>query len=247
MGNSETIRVGIGGWTYEPWRGTFFPADLPHKQELEYASRQFPSIEVNGTYYGLQKPDSFARWHAETPDDFVFALKAPRFVTSRKVLAEAGPSIEKFIASGLAELKQKLGPINWQFPPFKSFKPDDFEAFLQLLPQTVDGLPLRHAVEVRHASFAVPEFIELARAYRVAVVMADKDDVPHFEEVTAPFVYARLQRCSEQIASGYAEDELDAWAERARTWAKDGEVFLYLIDGFKLHAPVAARALLSRL
>ncbi len=149
-----SIRVGIGGWTFEPWRGTFYPPDLTQKRELEFASRHVTAIEINGTFYGTQKPESFARWHAETPDDFVFALKGPRYTTNRRVLAEAGPSVERFLGSGLLELKHKLGPINWQFPPTKQFDPVDFEAFLTLLPAERDGHALRHVVEVRHASFA---------------------------------------------------------------------------------------------
>lgn len=260
------VRVGIGGWTYEPWRGPFYPQGLAHKNELEYASRQVTSIEINGTFYGLQKPESFARWREETPDDFVFSLKAPRFVTNRRTLAEAGPSIEKFLSSGVAELRQKLGPINWQFPPLKSFDPDDFDAFLKLLPRQVDGVRLRHAVEVRHESFAVPEFVELLRAHEVAAVFTDKEGVPNLYDLSAPFVYLRLHRSAEQWEHGYPDNELTRWATRACMWAAgqepddlarlvspvDGavsqrEVFVYLIDGFKPKAPAAAMALLERL
>ena len=205
------VRVGIGGWTYEPWRGHFYPQGHAHKHELEYASRQVTSIEINGTYYGLQRPESFARWREETPDDFVFSLKAPRFVTNRRKLAEAGPSIEKFLSSGVAELKQKLGPINWQFPPLKAFEPDDFGAFLKLLPHQVDGARLRHAVEVRHDSFAVPEFIELLRAHEVAAVFTDKEGLPNLYDLSAPFVYLRLHRSSEQWEHGYPDNELGRW------------------------------------
>ncbi len=150
------IRIGVGGWVFEPWRGSFYPEGLPQKRELEYAAGQLTSIEINGTYYGSQKPESFARWREETPEDFVFALKGSRYCTNRKVLAEAGPSVEKFLTSGLTELRHKLGPINWQFMPTKRFEPDDFEAFLKLLPKELDGIALRHAVEVRHDSFRSP-------------------------------------------------------------------------------------------
>ena len=172
------IRIGVGGWTFEPWRGTFYPDELAQKRELEYASRKLTSIEINGTYYGSQKPESFARWHDETPDDFVFAVKGPRFATNRRVLAEAGESIERFFASGVMELKDKLGPVNWQFMATKKFDPDDFAAFLALLPDRVEGRAVRHAVEVRHASFATADFVALARAQAVAVVVAGDADYP---------------------------------------------------------------------
>ncbi len=258
------IRIGIGGWTYAPWRGTFYPKDVTQKRELEYASRQLSSIEVNGTYYGSQKPESFAKWHDETPDDFVFALKGPRFATNRRVLAEAGESIERFLSSGITELKHKLGPINWQFMGTKKFDPEDFEGFLKLLPKSVDGLALRHAVEVRHDSFRVPEFIALAREYQVAVIVAGDSDFPQIADVTAPFVYARVMGTNE-ADNGYDDAALDQWVERARLWAAgrvpegletateqvaDGvarEVFLYVISGFKERNPAAAMAMIERL
>jgi uncharacterized protein YecE (DUF72 family) len=260
-----TIRVGIGGWTFEPWRKTFYPEDLPQKRELEYASRRLTSIEINGTYYGTQKPESFAKWRDETPDGFVFSLKGIRFTTNRKVLAEAGSSIERFFASGLLELKDKLGPINWQFLPTKRFAPADFEAFLKLLPKSVEGRTIRHVVEVRHDSFKVPDFIDLLRAYHVGSVLTDKDTFPQIHDVTAPFVYARLQR-SEDIETGYDAAALDNWAARARVWShgdapadldliaarekhtpKARDVFIYMINGFKPKAPFAAMALIDRL
>ncbi len=196
------IRVGIGGWTFEPWRGTFYPDGLAQKRELEYASSHLTSIEINGTYYGSQKPESFARWREETPDHFMFSVKGPRFATNRRVLAEGGQSIERFLASGVLELKEKLGPINWQFLPTKSFDAADFEEFLKLLPHERDGRALRHVVEVRHESFRVPEFVALLRRYRVAVVLTDKEGFPQIPDVTAPFVYARLQGASEKIKTG---------------------------------------------
>ncbi len=260
------IRVGIGGWTFEPWRGVFYPEGLPQKRELEYAGQHLTSIEINGTYYGSQKPESFARWREETPDGFVFSLKGTRFTTNRRVLAEAGSSIERFFASGVMELKEKLGPVNWQFLPSKQFDPDDFEAFLKLLPRSLDGRAVRHVVEVRHDSFRVPAFIALLRAYDVAVVLTDKESFPEIPDVTAPFVYARLQRSSEDIETGYAAKALDVWAERARTWSSGGtpadlgligdpqkkapatrDVFVYMINGFKPKAPAAAMALIERL
>jgi uncharacterized protein YecE (DUF72 family) len=261
-----TIRVGIGGWTFEPWRETFYPKDLPHKRELEYASRKLTSIEINATFYRLQKAESFARWREETPAGFVFALKGSRFVTNRPIRAEAGAAIERFFTSGVMNLKEKLGPINWQFAPSKRYDVADFEAFLKLLPKTVDGRSVRHAVEVRHGSFRTAEFVELLRAYRVGVVFTDKDEFPQIPDITSSFVYARLQRSSEKEESGYPAKALNLWAERAFTWsqgkipnglepvaglekkpAKLRDVFIYFIDGFKPKAPLAAMALLARL
>src|SRR5262245_50221709 len=192
MAKNGSIRFGIGGWTFEPWRGTFYPKGLAQKRELEYAGQHLTSIEINGTYYGSQKPESFARWREETPDGFVFSLKGTRFTTNRRVLAEAGQSIERFLTSGVTQLKEKLGPINWQFLPTKQFDPADFEAFLKLLPSSVEGWPIRHVVEVRHASFCVPAFVDLLRAYKVATVLTDKVGFPEIPDVTAPFVYMRL-------------------------------------------------------
>ncbi|GGF64773.1 hypothetical protein GCM10007301_25710 [Azorhizobium oxalatiphilum] len=217
-----TIRVGIGGWTFEPWRGTFFPKGLPHARELEHASRQVTSIEVNGTFYRSQTPKTFASWAAQVPDDFVFSLKAPRYATNRRVLAEAGESIARFVDSGLAELGDKLGPINWQFPPTKQFDPEDFGAFLALLPETTGGVALRHAVEVRHASFCTADFIALARKHKVAVIFADDDDYPAIADVTADFVYARLQRAKEEEPNGYSDAALKTWHARAKVWEGGG-------------------------
>lgn len=260
------IHVGIGGWVFEPWRGTFYPERLPHKRELEYASRQLTSIEINGTYYGAQKPESFARWREETPDGFVFSVKGPRFATNRRVLAEAGPSVERFFASGVLALKDKLGPVNWQFLPTKQYEPADFEAFLRLLPASVEGRAVRHVVEVRHDSFRVPEFIEQLRKHRVAAVLTDKEEFPQIPDMTASFVYIRLQRSSPDEETGYAAAALDLWAQRACIWAEGAEpkdlgghggpeksppksrdVFLYMINGFKPKAPAAAMALIERL
>jgi uncharacterized protein YecE (DUF72 family) len=217
---TSLVRVGIGGWTFAPWRGTFYPDGLVQKDELHYASRQVTTIEINGTFYGTQKPASFRKWHDETPDDFVFALKAPRFATNRRVLADAGESIQRFMNSGLSELGNKLGPINWQFAPTKQFDPEDFEAFLSLLPKQLDGNVLRHAVELRHASFAVPECIALLRRHDVAVVGADAPEYPQIFDSTASFMYLRLQNAAENKVNGYGPTVLDQWAKRARLWSE---------------------------
>ncbi|MGE4245818.1 MAG: DUF72 domain-containing protein [Parvibaculaceae bacterium] len=257
------IRIGVGGWTFEPWRETFYPEKLAQKRELEFASRRLTSIEVNGTYYGSQKPESFRRWHEETPEDFVFALKGPRFATNRRVLAEAGSSIERFFESGVTELKDKLGPINWQFATTKRFDAEDFVKFLSLLPKSIDGQKIRHAVEVRHGSFKAPEFIALLREHDVAVVTAGDSEFPQIADATAPFVYARIMGTAEKDKLGYAPKALDTWAARAKAWAKGGtpddletagkpapktprEVFLYVISGFKAKNPAAAMALIER-
>jgi len=258
------IKVGIGGWVFEPWRGVFYPDGLPQKRELEHASRHVTSIEINGTYYGTQKPASFRKWAEETPDGFVFALKGSRYTTNRRVLAEAGDSINRLIDSGITELGDKLGPINWQFMETKAFDPEDFEAFLALLPKEADGRKLRHAVEVRHASFKTPDFVALARKYGVAIVLADSETFPLIADPTADFVYARLQSASEAEELGYSAAALDLWRSRAETFAagkvpddlpliagpgkaKTRDVFVYMINGFKPKAPAAAMALIERL
>jgi uncharacterized protein YecE (DUF72 family) len=242
------IRVGVGGWTYEPWRGAFYPAGLTHKRELEYASGHLTSIEINGTFYGTQKPESFARWHDETPDDFVFALKGPRYATNRRVLAEAGQSVDRFLASGILELKDKLGPINWQFAPTKKFDPADFEGFLKCLPAEYGGRRLRHAVELRHPSFAADEAVALARRYGVAIVVAGDSDYPHIDVETADFAYARIMGTTEAEPLGYAPAALDRWADQTRRWAASGrDVFLYVISGHKVLNPAAAQGIIARL
>lgn len=259
------IRIGVGGWTYEPWRGRFYPEGLAQKAELPYASRHLTSIEINGTYYRSQKPESFAKWRNETPDGFMFAVKAPRYATNRRVLAGAGESIERFITGGLMELGDKLGPILWQFMATKTFDPADFEPFLQLLPASAEGRPLRHAVEVRHDSFRSAEFLALVRKYGVAIVIAADSEYPQIADLTAPFVYARIMETASGEPQGYSTSALDLWADRARTWAAGGapeglnyiaapqagdrprDVYLYVISGHKEHNPAAAMALIERL
>lgn len=241
------IYVGVGGWTFEPWRGTFYPVGLAQKRELEYASRHLTSIEVNGTYYSTFKPATFANWRKATPDGFVFAVKASRYCTNRKLLASAGESVERFLNQGLVELGDRLGPINWQFMATKHFDAKDFEAFLQLLPTKLQGLPLRHALEVRHSSFQTQEFYDLARRYKAAIVFAESDEFPQIDEPTADFTYARLMRSKETLATGYAAADLTRWAAEAKAWAKRGDAFVYFIAGAKLRNPAAAAALIAKL
>jgi len=259
------IRIGIGGWTYEPWRGAFYPDKLPQKSELEYVSRHLTSIEINGTYYGAQKPASFAKWRDETPDGFVFSVKAPRFVMNRTVLAGADSTIARFFAGGVMELKDKLGPINWQFLPTKKFDPADFKAFLTLLPGEVGSRALQHVVEVRHDSFRSPEFVAMAREHGVAVVIAADSSYPQIADATAPFVYARIMGTQATHELGYSDAALNLWAARARAWASgaapDGleyvepqraygqprDVYLYVISGNKVRNPAAAQSLIRRL
>lgn len=254
------IRAGIGGWTFEPWRGVFYPPKMPHAHELAYASRQVSTIEINGTFYRTQTPHSFAKWARETPDDFVFAVKGPRYAVNRRVLAEAGESINRFFQSGPAELGEKLGPILWQFAPTKKFDADDFAAFLKLLPQKLDGRSVRHALEVRHPSFASPEFIALARRHRAAVVFADHATYPAIADVTGDFIYARLQKGRDDIETGYPLQEIRVWATHAGAWAAGTvpsglplvapvktaktprDVFVYFIHNGKIRAPAAAVA-----
>lgn len=263
---ATNIHIGIGGWNFAPWRDNFYPAGLPQARELEYASRHLTAIEINSTYHGTQKRTSFANWRDATPDDFVFSVKASRFATNRRVLAEGADSIHRFIDSGIAELRHKLGPVVWQFAPTKQFVPDDFEAFLTLLPDSVEGVTLRHVLEVRHDSFMCDEFLKLTRKYKAATVFTDSPKFPSFADLTTDFVYARLLNAEASVATGYKDADLDQWAERVGQWAKGSAptdlprvedapgarlkpkaVYLFFINGAKERAPAAAGALLARL
>lgn len=242
------IRVGIGGWSFEPWRGVFYPVGLRQKDELSYAASQMTAIEINSTYYSTQSPKSFANWAAAAPDGFEYSAKASRFCTNRKILAEAGPSIEKYMGQGLAELGHKLGPIVWQFAATKKFDADDFGKFLDLLPDEMDGRKLRHVLDVRNASFDDPAFIELARSKGMAIVHSDHPEYPLIEADTADFVYVRVMKAQEEYGEGYSVAELDAWADKARNWAAAGrDVYLFFISGAKVRNPAAARAVIERL
>lgn len=266
MSKQGKIRVGIGGWTYEPWRGTFFPEKWPKAKELDYAASKLTAIEVNGTYYGSQKPATFANWAKATPDGFVFALKASRFATNRRVLAEAGGSIEKFLGQGIVELGDRLGPILWQFMPTKKFDEADFGAFLQMLPAQWEGVALSHVIDVRHDSFRDPRFIALCRAASVSIVHTDSPDYPAIGDASGPIRYARLMNAREEEVLGYSPAEIDRWSAIAKGWSKgeDSEafplvvpdaasparprdVFVFFINGAKVRAPHAAMAMIERL
>ncbi|MGQ3039162.1 MAG: DUF72 domain-containing protein [Brevundimonas sp.] len=245
-----TIRVGIGGWTFEPWRGTFYPDKLSQKKELEYASSKLTSIEINGTYYSGFKIDTWMKWRDETPDDFVFAVKASRFCTNRKVLAEGGESVGRFLDQGLTALGDKLGPINWQFMATKAFDPVDFEDFLKLLPKEKDGVRLRHALEVRSPTFDTQAFYDLAARYGCAIVFAEDDEAPEWPRIdqpTADFTYARMMSSKPDEPTGMTSAELDGIAKQTRDWAKRGDVFAYFIAGAKVRNPAAAMALIEKL
>lgn len=257
-----TIRTGIGGWTFEPWRGTFYPDGLAQAKELDFAASKLGTIEINGTYYRTQTPASYAKWRGSVPDGFVFSVKAIRYATMKKKLAEAGESVEKFIGSGIAELGDALGPIVWQMLPTRKFDAEDMAAFCALLPDRVDGLRLRHVLEVRHESFACAAFVELARKAGVAIVVADHAEHPLIADVTADFVYARLMRGQDDIPTAYDEAGLDRWAGVAKDWAagrdaglpllveaaeaKARDVFAYIIHEGKIRAPQGATALAER-
>jgi len=265
MDERGRISIGVGGWTFEPWRGVFYPEGLAQKQELAYASRKLTAIEINATYYGSQKPDSFRKWAAETPEDFVFTVKGARFATNRRDLSQSGESIDRFIHQGIDQLGDRLGPILWQFANTKRFDEADFTAFLRRLPDKLGALRLRHCVEVRHDSFIDPAFIALLRRFEVPVVFADHHVYPALADVTGDFVYARLQTGSDDIETAYDAPALDAWAERLKTWARGGrptdlpsadpttqparrprEVFAFVIHEGKVRAPAGAMALIER-
>jgi uncharacterized protein YecE (DUF72 family) len=284
------ILIGISGWRYEPWRGVFYPHKLAQHSELEYASRMLPTIEINGSFYSLQSPASYAEWHDDTPDDFVFAVKAPKYITHMKRPKEIDTALANFFANGLFELKGKLGPILWQFPPMMSFNPERFEAFLAQLPHDTDAAaalaaqhdhrvegrmslvpdrrrPIRHAIEIRHPSFADPAFIAMLRRWRVALVVADTAGKwPLLEDLCADFTYLRLHGDEELYASGYSDAALDAWARRIRTWSEGRQVddarlasaqaaprragrdvYCYFDNDVKVHAPYDAGKLMRKL
>ena len=247
MNKKGKIFVGVGGWTYEPWRGVFFPEGLPHARELEYAAQHLTSIEINGTYYGRQKPATFAKWAKAVPPGFKFSVKASRFTTNRKILAEGAESIERFLTQGITELGDTLGPILWQFMATKQFQADDFAAFLALLPDKQDGVVLRHAIEVRHESFVDPAFYALCKKASAAIVFADSDEFPCIEQHTADFTYARLQRAEDHRTTGYTKDAIGKWANRAQDWSQHGDVFAYYISGAKVRNPAAAQAMITLL
>jgi uncharacterized protein YecE (DUF72 family) len=268
MPGASGVYVGIGGWTFEPWRGVFYPDKLPHAKELGYASERLTSIEVNGTFYRSQTPATFRKWAGEVPQGFVFALKGPRFATNRRVLKEAGDSIKWFLNSGVTELGAHLGPLLWQFAPTKKFDAADFGGFLELLPESFDGHKLRHVVEVRHDSFSTPEFTSLLRTFKIPVVFTDHVKYPNIADITGDFVYARLQRGKDTIVTAYPQDDIAAWAARLQAWAKGGapgdlplvdakdkaatkasprDVFAYVIHEGKVRAPAGAMALIERL
>jgi uncharacterized protein YecE (DUF72 family) len=242
------IRVGIGGWTYEPWRGAFYPDKLPHSKELEYASSHLGAIEINSTFYGRQKPASWQAWERTVPDGFQFTIKGARYCVSRSRLAEGAEGLEKFFAQGFTALDPKLGPILWQFLPRRKFDADDIAGFFALLPEKLDGIELRHAIEPRDDSFRNDKFFALCRDRNIAIVFEDSDEYPLIEADTADFAYARLQRMSEKVPTGYDDAALDGFAKRARNWQKSGkDTYIFLINGAKVMAPAAALALQERL
>jgi uncharacterized protein YecE (DUF72 family) len=261
----DGIRVGIGGWVYAPWRDNFYPKGLVQRRELEYASRHVSAIEINGTYYGAQKPATYAKWRDETPAGFVFCAKAPMRIMQSRQLDKTGPQVEDFIG-GIAELGDRLGPLLWQFDQGLRLERDSFAGFVELLPRQWNGRRLRHVLDVRDPAFVDARLLALARAHGMATVFTDSDQYPSFADVTADFVYARLMRSRAGIPTGYPAEELQAWADRARTWAGGGEpeglprlspdaappaprrdVFLFFISAAKERNPAAAMALIERL
>ena len=242
------IRIGIGGWTYPPWRGSFYPKDLPQRRELEYASRRFGAIEINATFYGRQSPKSWAAWEKEAPDGFEFAIKGSRYVVTRPKLADAEEGLGVYFAQGMAALGPKLGPILWMLAARRKFDREDIAAFFKLLPPKLDGTPLRHVIEPRHESFRDEQFFDLCREHDVAIVFGDDDEFPCIDADTASFAYARLQRMRENVPTGYDDVALKAFAAKAREWSKDGrDAYIFMINGAKVRAPAAALALQERL
>lgn len=259
--SKASIRVGIGGWTYAPWRKNFYPDDLVQRLELEYASRQLRTIEINGTFYRAQSPAIYAKWAAATPDDFVFSLKAPKSISQGRQLADAGDRAKRFINGGLAEFGQRLGPILWQLRPSRVFDHDDLATFLDQLPRELDGRPLRHVLEVRHASFVCEAYVDLARAHGVATVFTDSQSYPNLADITADFIYARLMDSQSTVKTGYTTKALGGWAKTAGEWAaghdpaklphasavapksRPRDVFVLFISSAKERNPAAAMAL----
>jgi uncharacterized protein YecE (DUF72 family) len=246
--SSGSIRVGIGGWDYDPWRATFYPPGLPKAKQLEHAARRVTAIEINATFYKLQKPELYARWAAAVPEDFRFAIKGSRFCTNRKALGEAGEAVARFCGQGLAELGAKLGPILWQLAETKRFDPDEMRAFFGLLPSAQDGVPLRHAIEVRHESFLDPAFPAIAREAGVAIAFIDAEGTAPIDAPAPGLAYARLKRTGAEETAGYSPAALDRWAALAQDWAAAGrDTYVFMIGGHKVLAPAAAEALLARL
>jgi len=260
------VRVGIGGWSFAPWRGTFYPKGLPQHKELSFAAAKLTTIEINSTFYRLQSPESFRKWSDAAPDGFVFSVKGHQRATHAKDPSDSGDAIRWFLGSGVLLLGEKLGPILWQFPPFKRFDEAGIAKFLGQLPRQVEGLTIRHAVEVRHMSFATPSFVRLLNDFNVTAVFSDSEKYPSIADLTGDIVYARLQRGDDALPAAYPPEELDAWAARAKLWAKGGapkdlplvdaaakrkprprDVFIYFIHEGKLRAPAAAMALIERL
>ena len=241
------IRIGIGGWTYPPWRGSFYPEKLPQAKELEYASSHLGTIEINATFYSRQSPKSWEKWGSTAPDGFQFSIKGSRYCVMRSRLCEGGEGIGNFFAQGFTALGRKLGPIMWQFAPRRKFDRDDIAGFIDLLPTELDGLTLRHAIEPRHESFRDDKFFDLCRARNIAIVFEDSDDYPCVEADTADFAYARLQRMSEDVPTGYEPKALEGFAAKARKWQERGDTYIYMINGAKVRAPAAALALQERL
>jgi uncharacterized protein YecE (DUF72 family) len=262
--SAAPIHVGIGGWDYDPWRQTFYPPGLPKAKQLEHAASKLTAIEINATYYKLQKPELFAKWAKAVPDGFKFAVKASRFCTTKKVLGEGGEGVQRFCGQGITELGDRLGPLLWQFMATKKFDPDDMAAFLKLLPASQDGVKLQHAVEARHESFRDPAFVAMAREANVAIVYGDSDDYPCVADISGDIVYARLMKAREAIDTGYEAGELDRWASVARSWAagesppglpynadpapvRPRETYVFFISGAKERNPAAAQGLIERL
>jgi uncharacterized protein YecE (DUF72 family) len=244
------IHVGVGGWTFEPWRNNFYPAGLPHSKELQYASRQLTAIEVNGTFYSTFKASTFAKWHEQTPEGFVFSLKAHRFTTHRRQLASAGEGIERFVGSGIEALGDKLGPILWQLMPSAQFDPEDLEAFLRLLPREVGGRPLRHVMDVRHPSFACEQYLDLLARNDCTTVYTDSEKFPSIPHAKSGLAYLRLMRSDADCPTGYSPQALAPWVRGAQEWTASGEgrdAFVFFINGAKERAPAAAMAFLKML